>query len=99
MDGEAILDFVDSGRDVVLAVDSKVSDELRNLAADLGVDVDPKGQAVIDHWNYVSSARKLDHTLVLADRILDCEAVFGQQPPQVSPAERQLITYSSRKGW
>lgn len=35
-----IAEFVDSGRDVLLAVDSGVSEELRELAQELGVDVD-----------------------------------------------------------
>lgn len=40
VDAAQIVDFVDSGRDLLLAVDSGVSEELRALAEQLGVDVD-----------------------------------------------------------
>ena len=40
LDVAQIAEFVDSGRDVLLAVDSGVSEELRELAQELGVDID-----------------------------------------------------------
>lgn len=40
MDSAQVVDFVDGGRDLLLAVDSGVSEELRELAQELGVDVD-----------------------------------------------------------
>ena len=40
IDAAQLVEFVDSGRDLLLAVDSGVSEELRALAEQLGVDVD-----------------------------------------------------------
>ena len=77
LDGEAILDFIDSGRDVILAVDSRASDEIRNLASDVGVDLEPRGSAVVDDHNHVTMAHGVDHTLVVSDAVLDSAAVFG----------------------
>lgn len=37
---EAVLDFVDSGHDLILAADSSASDLIRNIAAECGVDFD-----------------------------------------------------------
>ena len=77
LDGEAILDFIDSGRDVILAVDSRASDEIRNLASDVGVDFEPRGSAVVDDHNHVTMAHGVDHTLVVSDAVLDSAAVLG----------------------
>ena len=40
MDAGQVVEFADSGRDVLLAEGSAVSEELRQLAQELGVDVD-----------------------------------------------------------
>lgn len=45
MDSESLLEFVDQGGDLLLAVDAKASDELRGLVADLGVDLEKGHQA------------------------------------------------------
>lgn len=37
---EGVLDFVDSGHDLILAGDSNASDLIRNIAAECGVDFD-----------------------------------------------------------
>ena len=37
-----LVQFVDAGHDLLLAVDSDVSEELRELAQELGVDVDAR---------------------------------------------------------
>lgn len=42
IDAAQVVEFVDAGRDVLLAVDSDVSEELRSLAQDLGVDIDAR---------------------------------------------------------
>ncbi|MGL7671723.1 hypothetical protein, partial [Salmonella sp. NW850] len=40
LDLSAILDFVDSGHDLILAADTTSSDLIRDIAADCGVDID-----------------------------------------------------------
>lgn len=83
MDNEAILDFVDAGRDVILAVDSQVSEEIRNLAADLGVDLEASGSAVLDHSNHVLLSKAADPTVVASDKVTDLTSVLGSSKPTV----------------
>lgn len=40
LDLSAILDFADSGHDVIVAADENASDLIRNIAAECGVDFD-----------------------------------------------------------
>lgn len=40
LDVAAVLDFVDSGHDLILAADAGASDWIRNIAAESGVDFD-----------------------------------------------------------
>ena len=84
IDSESILDFIDAGRDVLVAVDSQVSEELRGLISDLGVDVEPKGTAAIDHIDYVTSGSSADHTLIASREYGAVDGLFGTKPPKVS---------------
>lgn len=40
LDLKAVLDFVDSGHDLIVAADANASDFIRNIAAECGVDFD-----------------------------------------------------------
>ncbi|EFN54342.1 hypothetical protein CHLNCDRAFT_8673, partial [Chlorella variabilis] len=71
-----VVEFVDEGHDLLLAVDSQVSEELRELAQELGVDIDVKGHAVIDHFAYDSQLGAADHAAVLADSAVQSPAVL-----------------------
>ena len=79
VDATALLEFVDDGHDLLLATDSDASDELRELAADLGVDFDAKGSVVTDHFNRYDQGADA----ILTSNTLGSEAVFGSQSLQV----------------
>lgn len=49
MDLATILEFIDTGHNVLLAASSDVSDAMRTLAAEVGVDMDERGSSVLDH--------------------------------------------------
>ena len=68
---------MDSGRDLLLATDTNASDELRDLAAGVGVDLEPKGRAVIDHFSYALQSLAVDHTVVSGQAALAASAVLG----------------------
>lgn len=70
---------MDAGHDLLLATDSDASDEIRELAADLGVDFEPKGSLVIDHFN----RHKPGSEAILTSNALQSKAVFGSQYVQV----------------
>jgi oligosaccharyltransferase complex subunit beta len=80
LDSEAILDFVDAGHDLILAADSRASEEVRNLASDLGVDLEARGSVVTDTLGGVAQSKAVDASLVLSTQVLDAPAVFGETP-------------------
>ena len=98
LDSEAILDFVDAGHDLILAVDTKASDEVRNLASDLGVDFEQQGSAVIDTTNHVALSKAVDATLVTSQQLLQSPAILGESIIKVStlPSSLQSLPFSLR---
>ncbi|KAL8231703.1 hypothetical protein R6Q57_001481 [Mikania cordata] len=78
LDVAAILDFVDSGRDLIVAADASASDLIRNIAAECGVDFDEDSSAVvIDHGSYAVSGTEGDHTLIAADDLIQSDVLLG----------------------
>ncbi|KDP39840.1 hypothetical protein JCGZ_04185 [Jatropha curcas] len=64
MDLPAILDFVDFGRDFIIAVDVNASVLIREIAIESGVDFDEDLRAlVIDHMSDAVLETEGDHTL------------------------------------
>ena len=80
VDATALLDFVDAGHDLLLAVDSEASDELRELAADLGVEFDTKGNVVIDHFSKYDQQQPG----IITSSALESPTVFGGSHKHVS---------------
>ncbi|GJV82450.1 dolichyl-diphosphooligosaccharide--protein glycosyltransferase 48 kDa subunit [Tanacetum coccineum] len=78
LDVGGILDFVDSGKDLIVAADSSASDLIRNVAAECGVDFDEDPSAVvIDHGSYAVSGTEGDHTLIAADDFIQADVLLG----------------------
>ena len=71
---------MDAGHDLFLATDSDASDELRELAADLGVDFDVNGSVVTAHFNRHDQGSEA----ILTTNALANKAVFGSQQIQVT---------------
>ncbi len=63
----SVLEFVDSGHNVLLAVTSDVGEPVREIASESGVNFDTENNAVIDHMSFDKSDFDGDHTLVVAD--------------------------------
>ncbi|KXZ51811.1 hypothetical protein GPECTOR_11g252 [Gonium pectorale] len=78
IDQQTILDFVDSGHNVLMGVSSEASEAIRNLAAEFGVDLDDKGTKVFDHFNYAAKADgTVDHTLLATRDLVDAPVITG----------------------
>lgn len=75
LDSAVLAAFVDEGNDLLLAVDSRASEEMRELAAEVGVDVEPRGSAVIDHFAFASNLGN-DHTVVASSDAIASTAVL-----------------------
>ncbi|CAH9086989.1 unnamed protein product, partial [Cuscuta epithymum] len=80
LDLAAILDFVDSGGDLILAADANASDLIRNVVAECGVDFDEDTSAVvIDHSSYAVSEIEGDHTLIASNNFIKSNVVLGSR--------------------
>lgn len=78
LDLAAILDFADSGHDVIVAADENASDLIRNIAAECGVDFDEDSSSVvIDHISYAVSETEGDHTLIASDDFIKSDVILG----------------------
>jgi len=64
---DAIQRFIDAGRSVLLVADAGVSEPIRELAAELGIDIDEDNTRVLDHASFAAAADENDdsqHDLV-----------------------------------
>ncbi|CAH9079670.1 unnamed protein product [Cuscuta epithymum] len=94
VDAAAILNFVDSGRDLILAADVFASDLIREIATECGVDFDEDPAAsVIDHKSYAVSDTDGDHTLIAASNFIQSEVILGSKTIEV-PVLFQGIAHS-----
>ncbi|XP_050234948.1 dolichyl-diphosphooligosaccharide--protein glycosyltransferase 48 kDa subunit-like [Mercurialis annua] len=74
----AIVDFVDSGHDLIIAADVNASELIRDVATDAGVDLDEDPSAmVLDHSSYAVSETEGDHTLIASDDFIKSDVVLG----------------------
>ncbi|KAL6542244.1 Dolichyl-diphosphooligosaccharide--protein glycosyltransferase 48 kDa subunit [Orobanche minor] len=80
LDVQEILNFVDSGHDLILAADSNASDLIRNIAAECGIDFDEDPSAmVIDHSGFAVSETEGDHTLIASDSFIQSDVILGSR--------------------
>nr|CAD1834462.1 unnamed protein product [Ananas comosus var. bracteatus] len=80
LDQNAVLEFVDSGRDLILAADASASDVIRGIATECGVDFDEDPEAVvIDHTSYAVSETEGDHTLIASDDLIHSDVILGDK--------------------
>lgn len=101
LDAQTILDFVDSGHSVLLAASSDVSEAMRGLAAEFGVDLDDKGTKVFDHFRHGSVNGVEDHTLVSSSDLVGLPVMTGgpytapvlfRGVAAAVPADSELVT-------
>ncbi|KAJ9152877.1 hypothetical protein P3X46_026387 [Hevea brasiliensis] len=80
VDVAAILDFVDSGRDLIIAADINASESIREIATENGADFDEDPAAmVIDHTSYAVSEIEGDHTLIASDDFIKSDVILGSK--------------------
>ncbi|XWS54636.1 hypothetical protein CRYUN_Cryun10bG0105600 [Craigia yunnanensis] len=78
IDLAAIINFVDSGHDLIIAADANASDFIREVATECGVDFDEDPLAmVIDHTSYAVSETEGDHTLIASDDFIKSNVILG----------------------
>jgi len=76
---DLIIKFVDSGRNLLVAVNSNISEPVREVANECGVDFDEEQTAVIDHVNFDVSdeAQGGRHTLVALSNVHVLPVITG----------------------
>ncbi|KAK9942408.1 hypothetical protein M0R45_008075 [Rubus argutus] len=80
IDLAAILDFVDTGHDLIIAADTNASDLIRQISVECGVDFDEDPSAmVIDHMSYAVSDTEGDHTLIASDDFIKSDVILGSK--------------------
>ncbi|XP_043713103.1 dolichyl-diphosphooligosaccharide--protein glycosyltransferase 48 kDa subunit-like [Telopea speciosissima] len=80
VDLAAVLDFVDSGHDLIVAADASASDLIRDIATECGVEFDEDPAAmVIDHTSYAVSKTEGDHTLIASDGFIQSDVILGSK--------------------
>lgn len=61
----------------MLAASSDVSDHIRALASEVGVDLDDKGTRVWDHFSHAVLDGKPDHTAIVASDVVPNPVITG----------------------
>ncbi|KAE8687706.1 Dolichyl-diphosphooligosaccharide--protein glycosyltransferase 48 kDa subunit [Hibiscus syriacus] len=80
IDVASIINFVDSGHDLIVAADVNASDLIREVATECGVDFDEDPSAmVIDHIRYAVSETEGDHTLIASDDLIKSDVILGSK--------------------
>ncbi|XP_041015786.1 dolichyl-diphosphooligosaccharide--protein glycosyltransferase 48 kDa subunit [Juglans microcarpa x Juglans regia] len=80
IDLTAILDFVDSGHDLIIAADTNASDLIREISTECGVDFDEDLAALVtDHTKYAVSETDGDHTLLAGDDFIKSNVILGSK--------------------
>jgi len=77
---QAIVEFMDNGGNVFIAADTNVGDVIRDVAAEVGIEIDETGTKVIDHGSYDENHDDGSHTTVLVkdDQIIPAEIITGK---------------------
>jgi oligosaccharyltransferase complex subunit beta len=82
IDVAAILDFVDSGRNLLLVATPDASDSIRELAIECGVAiVDDEGAFVQDHFSHHTAWDEGNHTLIISKDIVAPSVIFSNVRP------------------
>lgn len=78
---EAITQFIDEGGNVLVTASSTSGEAIRDLASEVGFEIDEENAAVIDHMNFDLLADAGDHTTIVASpkNLIDSEIIVGSK--------------------
>jgi oligosaccharyltransferase complex subunit beta len=83
VDVAAILEFIDSGHNVILVADTELSDLIRELASECGIEFDEEGSYVYDHHYHAKSESddpRDEHNVLALDPEQDINPLVKQTP-------------------
>ncbi|CAI2165856.1 9358_t:CDS:2 [Funneliformis geosporum] len=74
----SLVNFVNEGGNILLAVSSELSENIRNFAREFDIEFDERDNYVIDHFNYDISDNG-NHTLLISKNFVNNEAILGKE--------------------
>ncbi|GAM20895.1 hypothetical protein SAMD00019534_040700, partial [Acytostelium subglobosum LB1] len=69
-----IINFIDAGNNVLMAGDYIVSDTIRDVASEIGIDIEDDKTNVFDHYNFDKSESQ--HNLIVGDRFIQDSSII-----------------------
>jgi len=81
-----LLEFIDNGGTLMITTDTTVGEVLREVAAEVGVEIDEAGTKVIDHGSYNENLDDGSHTTISIkpDQIIDAPKLVGSKSGPIS---------------
>ena len=76
------LEFVDDGGNVVMSASTEIGDPIKEIASEVGIEIDDEGTSVIDHMNYDASDAG-HHNLIIASEFSATPVIVGEAPKPV----------------
>jgi oligosaccharyltransferase complex subunit beta len=78
---EVIAQFIDDGGNVLVTGSSSSGEAIRELASEVGFEIDEENAAVIDHMNFDELLDNGDHTTIVASpkNLISSEIIVGSQ--------------------
>lgn len=78
---DIIAQFIDDGGNVLVAGSSTSGDGIRELASEVGFEIDEENASVIDHLNFDELLDQGDHTTIVASpkNLIDSEIIVGSR--------------------
>lgn len=78
---EEITQFIDNGGNVLVTGSSTSGEAIRDLATEVGFELDEENAAVIDHLNFDQLLDQGDHTTIVASpqNLIDSELIVGKK--------------------
>lgn len=73
-----ILEFVNTGGNILVAADGEITDNMRQFAASCGIEFDKKNSQIIDHFSYAPNVDEGFHTAILAKNFIASPYVLGK---------------------
>lgn len=74
---QEIIDFIDDGRNVLVAADSNIGSFVANIASECNIEFDEAGTSVVDHFNFDVSDSDGKHDLIVAENVVDSPIILG----------------------
>ncbi|EGG17818.1 dolichyl-diphosphooligosaccharide-protein glycotransferase [Cavenderia fasciculata] len=74
--GGDLVEFVDSGRNVFIATTNQVSESIRDVASECGIEIQDDNTIVYDHFNFDKS--ESTHNLIVADQFIKDSPIILQ---------------------